>query len=139
MSGVSRLKFCCAADVNDIVKSLQFAYENKLKSSIMGAGHQVVGVQLLPNAVVIDTSNLTAVTVDDDSETAYVEAGISPVDPLQTQLHRFRSNRKVISTSSSLRLPTGAVFASVFPFGSRLSVCASRFCSASCVEYGMHP
>jgi len=61
--------------VNDIVESLKFAAQNNLKTAVMGAGHQVVGVQLLPNGLVIDTSNLTAVEVDPDTETAYVEAG----------------------------------------------------------------
>jgi len=62
--------------VNDIVESLKFAAENCLKTAIMGAGHQVVGVQLLPNGLTIDTSNLTAIEVDPDTETAYVQAGI---------------------------------------------------------------
>ncbi len=65
-----------SADVNDIVESLKFAAENALRTAIMGAGHQVVGVQLLPNGLTIDTSNLTAIEVDPDTETAYVQAGI---------------------------------------------------------------
>ena len=65
-----------SADVNDIVESLKFAAENYLKTAIMGAGHQVVGVQLLPNGLTIDTSYLTAIEVDPDTETAYVQAGI---------------------------------------------------------------
>lgn len=76
-----------AADSNDIVKALQFAHENKLKSSIMGSGHQVVGVQLLPNAVIIDTSNMTGVTVDADNEAAYVEAGGSKLCMSSTSLN----------------------------------------------------
>ncbi len=65
-----------SADVNDIVESLKFAAENSLKTAIMGAGHQVVGFQLLPDGLTIDTSNLTAIEVDPDTETAYVQAGI---------------------------------------------------------------
>lgn len=64
-----------AADANDIVESLKFAAQNSLKTAVLGGGHQVVGVQLLPNGLTIDTSNLTAIEVDPDSETAYVQAG----------------------------------------------------------------
>ena len=58
-----------------MVESLRFATDHSLKAAANAAGHQVVGVSLLPNGVVIDTKNLTAVVVDPDSETAYVEAG----------------------------------------------------------------
>lgn len=70
-----RLSFALLADVYDVVESLRFAADNSLKAAAYAAGHQVVGVSLLPNGVVIDTKNLTAVAVDPDSETAYVEAG----------------------------------------------------------------
>lgn len=63
------------ADVNDVVESLRFAVDNFLRASAYAAGHQVVGVSLLPNGVVIDTKNLTAIDVDPESKTAYVQAG----------------------------------------------------------------
>ena len=63
------------ADVYDVVESLRFAADNLLKAAAYAAGHRVVGVSLLPNGVVIDVKNLTAIAVDPDSETAYVEAG----------------------------------------------------------------
>ncbi|DBA82992.1 TPA: hypothetical protein ACH3X1_006769 [Trebouxia sp. C0004] len=49
-------------DVNDIVES---------------AGHQVVGVQLVPNGVTIDTKNLTGIDVDPANQTALVQSGDS--------------------------------------------------------------
>ena len=64
------------ADVNDVVEALRFAADNSLRAATYGAGHQVVGVSLLPNSVVIDTKNLSAVDVDPESQTAYVEAGM---------------------------------------------------------------
>ena len=64
------------ADANDIVKALQFAFNHSLKTAVLGAGHQVVGVQLLPGGVTIDTSTLRNVTIDPDSETAYAQPGL---------------------------------------------------------------
>ena len=49
---------------------------------MLGAGHQVVGVQLLPGGVTIDTSTMRNVTVDPDSETAYVQPGQCGFPPL---------------------------------------------------------
>ena len=60
-----------------MVEALRFAAQKSLKAAVMGAGHQVVGVQLLPNGLTIDTKNLTAIDVDADSQTAYVQAGTS--------------------------------------------------------------
>ena len=68
----------CTADVNDILEALKFGFDNSLKTAVMGAGHQLMGVQLLPNGLTIDTSNCTAVDVDPDSQTAYVQAGELP-------------------------------------------------------------
>ena len=67
------------ADVYDVVEALKFAQDNSLKTAAYGAGHQVVGVSLLPNAVVIDTKNLTAVDVHPTAEIAYVQAGMAQV------------------------------------------------------------
>ena len=64
------------AYVYDVVEALRFTADNSLKAATYGAGHQVVGVSLLPNSVVIDTKNSSAVDVDPDSQTAYVEAGM---------------------------------------------------------------
>lgn len=64
------------ADVDDVVEALRFAADHSLRAAAYGAGHQVVGVSLLPNSMVIDTKNLTAVDVDPDYQTAYVEAGM---------------------------------------------------------------
>lgn len=58
-----------------MVKALQFAFNHSLKAAVLGGGHQVAGVQLLPGGVTIDTSILRNVTVDPDSETAYVQPG----------------------------------------------------------------
>ena len=74
------------ADVNDVVESLRFAADNSLRASAYGAGHQVVGVSLLPNGIVIDTKNLTAIDVDPESETAYVQAGRPPHQASDTQV-----------------------------------------------------
>ena len=66
---------CHSTDVNDVVESLRFAADHSLRAATYAAGHQVVGVSLLPNGVVIDTKNLTAIDVNPDSQTAYVQAG----------------------------------------------------------------
>ncbi len=64
--------------MNDILEALKFGFNTSLKTAVMGAGHQFMGVQLLPNGLTIDTSNCTAVDVDPDSQTAYVQAGELP-------------------------------------------------------------
>ncbi len=73
-SSVTPVSSCCA-DVNDILEALKFAAQNSLRSSILSAGHQVVGVQLVPNGVTIDTKNLTGIDVDPASQTALVQSG----------------------------------------------------------------
>ena len=65
-----------SADVYDVVEALRFAADHGLKAAAYAAGHQVVGVSLLPNGVVIDTKNLTAIDVDPDSQTAYALPGM---------------------------------------------------------------
>ena len=78
-SGLSNvLQARCTADMNDILEALKFGLNNSLRTAVMGAGHQFMGVQLLPNGLTIDTSNCTAVDVDPDSQTAYVQAGDLP-------------------------------------------------------------
>lgn len=66
---------CCFTDNNDVVEGLRFAADHSLRAATYAAGHQVVGVSLLPNGVVIDVKNLTAIDVNPDSQTAYVQAG----------------------------------------------------------------
>ena len=65
--------------MNDVVEALRFAANTSLKTAILGAGHQVVGVQLLPNGLTVDNKNLSAIEVDGDSQTAYVQAGVPTV------------------------------------------------------------
>lgn len=57
------------------MRALQFAFNHSLKAAVLGGGHHVVGVQLLPGGVTIDTSTMRNVTVDPDSDTAYVQSG----------------------------------------------------------------
>lgn len=75
VSLIVNVSLVLCADVNDVVESLRFAADNDLRASAYAAGHQVVGVSLLPNGIVIDTKNLTAIDVDPESQTAYVQAG----------------------------------------------------------------
>ncbi len=77
--------------MNDILEALRFAAQNSLRTSILGAGHQVVGVQLVPNGVTIDTKNLTGIDVDPDSQTALVQSGVTASDGVASVCYKQHS------------------------------------------------
>jgi len=77
--------------VNDILEALRFAAQNSLRTSILGAGHQVVGVQLVPNGVIIDTKTLTGINVDPDSQTALVQSGVTASDGVASVCYKQHS------------------------------------------------
>ena len=94
---VLRLHCCtCAADVDDVVKALQFASQYNLRTAVLGAGHQVVGVQLLPNGLTIDVKNLSQVQVNAEAQTAYVGAGVPPLLDCKTWCAAMHSNQQTL-------------------------------------------
>jgi len=63
------------AGVADVKRSLDFARQHGLLFSIRGAGHNIAGSGLCEGGLTIDLSQLRAVDVDLDSDTARVQPG----------------------------------------------------------------
>lgn len=62
-----------AANTADIVAAMNFANEHDLGVALQATGH---GITQLPNgALLINTADMTGVTIDPEAQTAYVEAG----------------------------------------------------------------
>ncbi len=64
-----------AADVGDVIASVEFARENELDLSIRGGGHSVPGFGTNDDGLVIDFSRMKGTRVDPDTRTVRAEAG----------------------------------------------------------------
>jgi FAD/FMN-containing dehydrogenase len=64
---------CAHAD--DVPPAIRFARENGLELSIRGAGHNIGGLSICNNGVMIDFSTMKGVRVDAQKQRAYVEPG----------------------------------------------------------------
>jgi FAD/FMN-containing dehydrogenase len=73
---------------DDVATTLRFAREQGRQIAVRGGGHHVTGSALVDDGVVIDLSDLTAVTVDPTTKTVRVAAGARVSDVLSaTQAH----------------------------------------------------
>ncbi len=93
---------------SDVIQSVQFARENDLQVSIRGGGHNVAGMSLIDNGLVIDLSNMRGVYVNPDSKTAIVEGGAIWADvDRETQLYGLAAPGGVVSTTGVAGLTLG--------------------------------
>ncbi|MGI0091933.1 MAG: FAD-binding oxidoreductase [Nitrososphaerales archaeon] len=68
------------AGVADIIRSVDFARENKLLVSVKGGGHNVAGNAVCDGGLMIDLSNMRSVVVDPERRTAKAEPGATWAD-----------------------------------------------------------
>lgn len=93
---------------SDVIHSVNFARENDLQVSIRGGGHNVAGLALIDDGLVIDLSNMRGVYVDPDSKTALVEGGATWADvDRETQLYGLATPGGVVSTTGVAGLTLG--------------------------------
>lgn len=77
---------CLSAE--DVVRSVQFAYSQNLGASIRGGAHNVAGLALCDDGLVVDLSRMKAVTVDRARRTVRAGAGLKLgeyVDAVESQ------------------------------------------------------
>jgi len=86
---VTPLGFVIASGVRDIVTTVNFCRQNRLKLAVRGKGaHSPWG--MADDAVVIDLMNMTAVRVDPDRKLAFIQAGANGGDvDHETALHNL--------------------------------------------------
>src|SRR6056297_185690 len=93
---------------SDVILAVNFARENKLQVSIRGGGHNVAGLALVDDGLVIDLSDMRGVHVDPDKKTAIVEGGAIWADvDRETQLYGLAAPGGVVSTTGVAGLTLG--------------------------------
>jgi FAD/FMN-containing dehydrogenase len=93
---------------SDVIHSVNFARENNLQVSIRGGGHNVAGLALVDDGLVIDLSDMRGVYVDPDKKTAIVEGGAIWADvDRETQLYGLAAPGGVVSTTGVAGLTLG--------------------------------
>jgi FAD/FMN-containing dehydrogenase len=84
--------------VADVVAALAHAREHDLLIAVRGGGHNVAGTAICDDGIVIDLSEMRAVSVDPSARTAWVQAGATWADvDRETQLHRLAVPGGVVS------------------------------------------
>ncbi|WP_435361814.1 FAD-binding oxidoreductase [Haloarchaeobius sp. DFWS5] len=75
-------------DSNDVATAIRFARSHDLDVSVRSGGHHPSGSAVAPETVVVDCSEMTAVTVDTEARTVTAEPGITAAGLLEaTQEH----------------------------------------------------
>lgn len=99
------------ADVGDVIAAVNFAREHDLPLAIRGGGHNVAGLALVDDGLVVDLSAMTATRVDPASRTARVEGGATWAD-LDHATHAFGMATPcgIISTTGVAGLTLGGGF-----------------------------
>lgn len=93
---------------SDVIHSVKFAREYNLQVSVRGGGHNVAGMALCDDGLVIDLSNMRGVYVNPDSKTAVVEGGATWADvDRETQLFGLATPGGVVSTTGVAGLTLG--------------------------------
>src|SRR6056297_2257730 len=93
---------------SDVISCVNFARENDLQVSIRGGGHNVAGLALVDDGLVIDLSDMRGVYVYPDNKTALVEGGAIWADvDRETQLYGLAAPGGVVSTTGVAGLTLG--------------------------------
>jgi FAD binding domain/Berberine and berberine like len=94
--------------VADVVATVRFARDHDLEIAVRGGGHNVAGTAMCDHGVVIDLSELRAVSVDPGSRTAWVQGGAlwGDVDH-ETQAHGLATTGGIIGHTGVAGLTLG--------------------------------
>ena len=99
------------ADTSDVVLGVGFARENGLPLAVRGGGHNVAGLALCDDGVVLDLSGMRRAQVDPDRRRVTIEAGalLSDLDAA-TQAHGLATPVGINSTTGIAGLTLGGGF-----------------------------
>ena len=95
----------------DVVGAVKFAREHNLLTSVRGGGHNIAGMSLADNAMLIDLSPMKWVRVNPETKTAFVAPGatLRHVDH-ETQLYGLATSTGINSTTGIAGLTLGGGF-----------------------------
>jgi len=95
----------------DVVSCVKFAREHNLLTSVRGGGHNIAGMSLANDAMLIDLSLMKWVRVNPESQTAFVAPGatLRHVDH-ETQLYGLATPMGINSTTGIAGLTLGGGF-----------------------------
>lgn len=98
-------------DVADVIHAVNFARDNNLPLAIRGGGHNVAGLSLVDDGLVVDLSAMRSVQVDPERRTARVEGGATWGD-VDHATHAFglATPTGIISTTGVAGLTLGGGF-----------------------------
>ncbi len=95
----------------DVVRSVNFARDNRLVLAVRGGGHNIAGSALCDDGVVIDLSNMKSAQVDTAARLVTVEAGATLADlDAATQAHGLATPTGINSTTGVAGLTLGGGF-----------------------------
>jgi len=96
------------AGVADVIETIAFARDAALPLAVRGGGHNVAGTAVCDDGVVCDLSEMTAVRVDPDDRTAWVQAGATWADvDRETQAFGLATPGGVVSDTGVAGLTLG--------------------------------
>lgn len=99
------------ASATDVVRSVNFARNNGLPLAVRGGGHNIAGTAICDNGIVIDLSQMKAVSVDPGARRVTVEGGATLADfDAATQAHGFATPMGINSTTGVAGLTLGGGF-----------------------------
>lgn len=100
---------CAAAD--DVVQAIAFARENGLEISVRGGGHNIAGLSVCDDGVMIDFSAMKSTQVDAGARRAYVQPGATLADfDRAVQAHGLATPVGINSTTGIAGLTLGGGF-----------------------------
>lgn len=67
----------CCSSTADVVACVRFARKTEIPVTIRGAGHNVAGISIADDSLLIDLSHMKAVSVNAESSTATAEPGVT--------------------------------------------------------------
>ena len=100
-----------AANAADVVAAVRFARDHDLLLGVRSGGHQIAGLAVADGAMLLDLSQMRAVSVDPEARTARVEPGatLAEVDAA-TQAHGLAVPMGINSTTGIAGLTLGGGF-----------------------------
>ncbi|PSU36443.1 FAD-binding oxidoreductase [Photobacterium lutimaris] len=100
---------CCNA--SDVLSALNYAKETNLEVTVRGAGHNIAGNAICDNGLMIDLSEMKAVTVAPDTKRALVQPGATLADfDAAAQQHGLATPVGINSTTGISGLTLGGGF-----------------------------
>jgi len=95
----------------DVIASVQFAREHNILMCIKGGGHNIAGLAVAENGLMIDLSLMRGVWVDTENKIAHTQAGtlLGDVDR-ETQLHGLATVLGFVSQTGTAGLTLGGGF-----------------------------